>query len=91
MLAETKPGQPADIRSEEPSRKYGGRTKRVLLVDDHDLFRQVLAVVLERHADLDENLQADSVADAYAIVDGHDDLLAWRWSNWTYRTGTFPA
>lgn len=78
MLAETVSGRPADIRSEEPSRpvgKHGGRTKRVLLVDDHDLFRQVLAVVLERHASLDENLQADSVAEARAILDGHDDEL----------------
>ena len=79
MLAETVLGRPADIRSEEPSRpvgKYeGGKTKRVLLVDDHDLFRQVLVVVLERHAGLDENLQAASIAEARTIVDGHDDDL----------------
>jgi DNA-binding NarL/FixJ family response regulator len=43
--------------------------KRLLLVDDHDLFRQVLAVILEQHTDLKENLQAGSLAEAHQILD----------------------
>ena len=65
--------------SEEPGRpvgrESGGRTKRVLLVDDHDLFRQVLAVIFEQHAGIDETLQADSIAEAYTAVDELDDNL----------------
>jgi DNA-binding NarL/FixJ family response regulator len=38
--------------------------KRLLLVDDHDLFRQVLTVVLEQHIDLEESIQARSVDEA---------------------------
>lgn len=45
--------------------------KRVLLVDDHDLFRQVLAVVLEHHAGFGESAQAGSTAEARrALLDG---------------------
>ena len=43
--------------------------KRVLLVDDHDLFRQVLAVMLQQHTDLKENLQAESLAQARELLD----------------------
>ncbi len=43
--------------------------KRVLLVDEHNLFRQVLAVVLEQHTDLRENLQAGSLAEARRVLD----------------------
>ncbi len=43
--------------------------KRLLLVDDHDLFRQVLAVILRQHTDLKENLQAASLAQARELLD----------------------
>jgi DNA-binding NarL/FixJ family response regulator len=46
--------------------------KRLLLVDDHDLFRQVLAVILQQHTDLKENLQAGSLAEAHQILDELD-------------------
>lgn len=46
--------------------------KRGLLVDDHDLFRQVLAVVLEQHTDLKENVQAGSLAEAHRVLDDLD-------------------
>jgi two-component system uhpT operon response regulator UhpA len=42
--------------------------KRVLIVDDHDLFRQVLAVVLRQHTDLKESVQAESLAEARRIL-----------------------
>jgi DNA-binding NarL/FixJ family response regulator len=46
--------------------------KRVLLIDDHDLFRESLAVVLEHHTDLKENVQAGSLAEARQILDDLD-------------------
>ena len=45
--------------------------KRVLLVDDHDLFREVLGVVLERHAGFLESVQAGSLAQARRALDDH--------------------
>ncbi len=44
--------------------------KRVLIVDDHDLFRQVLAVVLGQHTDLRESIQAESLAEACRVWGG---------------------
>ena len=45
--------------------------KRVLLVDDYDLFREVLGVVLERHAGFSESVQAGSLAQARRALDDH--------------------
>jgi DNA-binding NarL/FixJ family response regulator len=42
--------------------------KRGLIVDDHNMFRQVLAIVLEQHTDLKENLQAGSLAEARRVL-----------------------
>jgi DNA-binding NarL/FixJ family response regulator len=42
--------------------------KRVLIVDDHDLFRQVLAVVLGQHTDLKESVQAESLTEARRVL-----------------------
>ena len=44
--------------------------KRVLIVDDRDLFRQVLAVVLGQQTDLKESIQAESLAEARRVLDG---------------------
>jgi DNA-binding NarL/FixJ family response regulator len=46
--------------------------KQVLLVDDHSLFRQVLALILEQHTDLKENVQAGSLAEAHQVLDHLD-------------------
>jgi DNA-binding NarL/FixJ family response regulator len=46
--------------------------KQGLVVDDHDLFRQVLALILEQHTDLKENLQAGSIAEAHRVLDDLD-------------------
>jgi DNA-binding NarL/FixJ family response regulator len=51
--------------------------KRVLIVDDHDLFRQVLAVALGHYTDLKESIQAESLAEAcraLSDLDGKIDL-----------------
>lgn len=42
--------------------------KRVLLVDDHNLFREVLTILCEQHADLGENVQAGSIAAARRVL-----------------------
>jgi DNA-binding NarL/FixJ family response regulator len=49
-----------------PRRHSEGRARdrRVLLVDDHALFRGVLAVTCEEHTSLGENVQAGSLAEA---------------------------
>jgi DNA-binding response OmpR family regulator len=44
------------------------RTKRVLLVDDYDLFREALAVVLKKRTSLDEDVQAGSLAEARQVL-----------------------
>ena len=49
--------------------------KRVLIVDDHDLFRQVLAVVLGQYTDLKESLQAHSLSEARRILGGLDGRI----------------
>jgi DNA-binding NarL/FixJ family response regulator len=46
--------------------------KRALLVDDHDLFRKTLVVVLEQHTTLTENVQAGSLTEAHRILDDLD-------------------
>jgi two-component system, NarL family, response regulator DevR len=49
--------------------------KRVLIVDNHDLFRQVLAVVLGQYTDLKESLQAHSLSEARRILGGLDGRI----------------
>ncbi len=67
--------QPGNGRTASFARRFaesGTKSNRVLLVDDHELFRQVLAVVLQRHTDLDKNLQAGSLAEARRILTSHN-------------------
>ncbi len=44
--------------------------KRVLIVDDHYLFREVLATVLQQDTHLMENVQAESLAEARELLRG---------------------
>ena len=46
--------------------------KRVLLVDDDDLFRQILALVLERSTLLKESVQAPSLAATRQVLSDPD-------------------
>jgi DNA-binding NarL/FixJ family response regulator len=51
--------------------------KSGLIVDDHSLFRQVLAVTLKHRTDFKENVQAGSLAEARQVLadrDGKVDL-----------------
>jgi DNA-binding NarL/FixJ family response regulator len=42
--------------------------KRVLLIDEHNLFRQILALVLKRTTGLKESIQASSLAEARQVL-----------------------
>lgn len=73
-------GSGAARRVGSRGRRYAGaevRTKRALIVDDHDLFRPVLALLLGWHTDLKESLQAESLEEARKALDesgGNIDL-----------------
>jgi DNA-binding NarL/FixJ family response regulator len=43
--------------------------KRVLFVDQHTLFRQILGMVLKWNTDLKETLEADSLAEVRRVLD----------------------
>lgn len=61
------------LKSQERSRRSSREnTRRVLLVDDHSLFRQVLAIMLEENTDLDKCLQAGSLAEARQLLAEHN-------------------
>jgi DNA-binding NarL/FixJ family response regulator len=47
-------------------------TKRVLLVDDHNLFRDVLTILCEQHTGLDNNIQVGSLAEARRVLGDHN-------------------
>ncbi len=67
-----RPGAGVTTPTAGAARRFGerpARRKRVLLVDDHDLFREVLGVVLERHAGFSESVQAGSLAQARRALD----------------------
>jgi DNA-binding NarL/FixJ family response regulator len=49
------------------------RTKWVLLVDDHDLFRELLGVVLERHAGFGKSTHANSLTEARRTFDDESE------------------
>ncbi len=42
--------------------------KRVLLVDQHNLFRQILGMVLKWNTDLKESVEANSLAETHRIL-----------------------
>jgi DNA-binding NarL/FixJ family response regulator len=50
--------------------------KRVLLVDKHSLFRQVLALVLKWNTDLKETVEANSLAEARQVLGKSNHKLA---------------
>ncbi len=49
--------------------------KQVFIVDDHNLFRQVLAVVLRQHTDLRECAQAESLVEARQLLKDLDSKI----------------
>ena len=46
--------------------------KRVLLVDDHNLFREVLTILCEQHMGLGDNVQAGSLAETRRVLGDHN-------------------
>jgi DNA-binding NarL/FixJ family response regulator len=53
----------------------GGRTKKILLVEDHHLLRQALAVILEREPEFAVTAQAGSLAEARGLLEGVDAAI----------------
>jgi CheY-like chemotaxis protein len=49
--------------------------KRVLLVEDHNLFRQVLAVTLKYRTEFRENVQTRSLAEALQVLADSNDRV----------------
>lgn len=83
MLARRKSEQTQNVLAGGVARRHGEeghpRDRRVLLVDDHALFRQILAVICEQHTSLDENVQAGSLVEARRVLssrDGNEFALA---------------
>jgi DNA-binding NarL/FixJ family response regulator len=62
---------PTGSLGRQPSEQEG-TAKRVLLVDDHNLFRDVLAILCEQHTGLGNNVQAGSLAEARRVLGEHD-------------------
>jgi len=65
-----------DLMGDVPRRHVEGHAgaRRVLLVDDHALFRQILAFICELNTSLDENVQAGSLAEARRILSSSNDF-----------------
>jgi CheY-like chemotaxis protein len=57
----------------QPPDGKASNTGRVMIVDDHDLFRQALALVLERYADFEVCAQAASLPEARRALRAHHD------------------
>jgi DNA-binding NarL/FixJ family response regulator len=80
LLANTNSEQTSNVRpggfSDSASKEND--SKRVLIVDDHDLFRELVALVLETHAGFGENVQARSLVEACQVLatsSGEPDLV----------------
>lgn len=64
-----------NVPASDVPRRHGevhARDRRVLLVDDHALFRGVLAVMCEAHTSLGGNVQAGSLAEARRVLSSLD-------------------
>jgi DNA-binding NarL/FixJ family response regulator len=65
-------------RTEEDDDGRGRRVKQALLVEDHSVFREALAVILEEHTDIKRTLQTRSLAEARQVwgrLSGEIDLV----------------
>jgi two-component system, OmpR family, KDP operon response regulator KdpE len=74
LLARMNAEQSENVPTGGVARRHGegyGRDRRVLLVDDHALFRGVL-VICEEHTSLGENVQAGSLAEARRVLSSAD-------------------
>ncbi len=70
-------GRQEDSRAGDSIRSFerNGKAKRILLVNDHDLFRQALAIVLEQRANFDVCAEAASLAEAREVLSGMNGTL----------------
>jgi DNA-binding response OmpR family regulator len=78
LMARTNPERTAEKKKEDlPSNGVArgadeenarDKKKRALLVDDHNLFRGILAVMCEKHTELSSNVQAGSLTEARRLL-----------------------
>ena len=67
MLARIDPELTGNTRTDERSNRYSAERNGatgVLLIDDHSLYRQCLAMILQLEIDIDVTLQAESLDEA---------------------------
>jgi DNA-binding NarL/FixJ family response regulator len=82
LLAQTDPGLTGNTRTDERSNQSSAErdgANGVLLIDDHSLYRQCLAMLLQQETDIDVTLQAESLAEARRALaerDGKELALA---------------
>lgn len=82
MLATTHPELTGNTRTDERSNRSSAErdgANGVLLIDDHSLYRQCLAMLLQQEIDIDVTLQAESLAEARRALaerDGKELALA---------------
>ena len=65
-------------RTEGDDDGRGTRVRRALLVEDHSVFREALAVILEEHTDIKRTVQTRSLAEArqaWGRLSGEIDLV----------------
>jgi DNA-binding NarL/FixJ family response regulator len=82
LLARTDPELTGNSRTDERNSRSSAERDGaigVLLIDDHRLYRQCLAMLLQQEVDIDVTLQAESLADARRALaerDGKELALA---------------
>jgi DNA-binding NarL/FixJ family response regulator len=67
LLARTDPELTGNTRTDERNNRFSAErdgANRVLLIDDHSLYRQCLAILLQQEIDIDVTLQAESLDEA---------------------------
>ncbi len=75
MWARTNSERTEEVPASGLGRQFGeeeARAKRVLLVDDDNLFREALAIVCTKHTGLDGNVQVGSLAESRRILSSHN-------------------
>ena len=71
----TKSQRTEDVPTGGLGRKFSeeeARAKRVLLVDDYNLFREALANLCTQHTGLDSTVQVGSLAEARQVLSSHN-------------------
>lgn len=76
LLATTHPELTGNTRTDDRSNRYKAdrdSANGVLLIDDHSLYRQCLAMLLQQEIDIDVTLQAETIEEARRALAERDD------------------